>query len=43
MHLFLGFVLQLVGNIATPIISCISTSCVAIERCYDDHISVGCF
>ena len=43
MQPFLGFVLQLVGNSATSFLSCISISCVAIERCYGDHSSVGCF
>ena len=43
MQPFLSFVLQLVGNTATPFLSCISMSCVVIERCYGDHTSVGCF
>ena len=43
MQPFLGFVLQLVGNSATPFRSCISMSCVGIERCYGDYTSIGCF
>ena len=40
MQPFLGFVLQLVGNTATPFLSCISMSCVAIERCYGNHTTL---
>jgi hypothetical protein len=43
MHLFLELLLQLVGHTATLIMCCSSNSCVAIERCYGNHISVGCF
>ena len=43
MQSFLGFVLQLVVNSVTSFLSCISMSCVVIERCYGDHTSVGCF
>ena len=42
MHPFLGFVLQLVWRTATTILSCISILCVAVERFYGHHISVGC-
>jgi hypothetical protein len=43
MHPFLGFLLHLLGNNATPILCCISIPYVAIESCYSHHTRDGCF
>jgi hypothetical protein len=42
MHPFLGFPLHFVGNNATPLLCCISISCIAIESCCSHHTRDGC-